>query len=575
VSRQPTRVAGLAALALTLAAPAAWAAQAVPPTAAAPQTAAAPDPEADVSRPAAVLVGGEPILWITAGTGPYTTEFRAGRISGRLDGIVRDRALRTATVVVTEVDGSSELRVGSQLVMVVTQRDAASLGTSRASLAQQYARVFEEAIRAERLRYAPATLIRSGILGLLATLVFAVTVWTIVRLTRALRRPLTARLASRTTALDVLQEEVLAGGRLTRLLTRTILAVRIVLILVAFNLYLSVVLGLFPWTRPVSRRLFDYAYTPVRTVVAAFAGYLPNLLFVVVIAGMIYVAIRLVGAFFRSIEQGRLAFARFPSEWADPTNKIARVLLVAFGLVVAFPYLPASDSPAFAGVSVFIGVLVSLSSSSALSNMIAGIVMTYTGAFRIGDRVKLGDAFGDIIATTLLATRVRTIKNEEVTIPNSVVIGSAVTNYTREAATRGLILHTTVTIGYDTPWRTIHGLLIEAARGTPGILAEPAPFVWQTALNDFYVSYEINAYTASASEMIDIYAALHARIQDTFYAAGVEIMSPHYTSIRDGNTIAIPEASRGPGYEPGGFRVETRHTERPLAVPGGAHTPGQ
>ena len=124
------------------------------------------------------------------------------------------------------------------------------------------------------------------------------------------------------------------------------------------------------------------------------------------------------------------------------------------------------------------------------------------------------------------------------------MIGSAVTNYTREAATRGLILHTTVTIGYDTPWRTIHGLLIEAARGTPGILAEPAPFVWQTALNDFYVSYEINAYTASARDMIDIYAALHARIQDTFYAAGVEIMSPHYTSLRDGNTVAIPEASR-------------------------------
>jgi len=205
---------------------------------------------------------------------------------------------------------------------------------------------------------------------------------------------------------------------------------------------------------------------------------------------------------------------------------------------------------------VFMGVLVSLSSSSALSNMIAGIVMTYTGAFRIGDRVKLGDTFGDIIETSLLATRIRTIKNEDVTIPNSLVIGSAVTNYTREASTRGLILHTTVTIGYDAPWRTIHGLLIEAARATPGVLAEPAPFVWQTALNDFYVSYEINAYTASPQDMIDIYAALHARIQDTFFAAGVEIMSPHYTSIRDGNTVAMPEAFRPPAYEPRGFRLE-------------------
>ena len=232
------------------------------------------------------------------------------------------------------------------------------------------------------------------------------------------------------------------------------------------------------------------------------------------------------------------------------------MLLIAFGLVVAFPYLPASNSPAFTGVSVFVGVLVSLASSSALSNMIAGIVLTYTGAFRLGDRVKVGDAFGDIIETSLLATRVRTIKNEEVTIPNSIALGTAVINYTREAHTRGLILHTTVTIGYDAPWRQVHQLLMDAALATSGILADPQPFVWQTALNDFYVTYEINAYTASPKDMIDIYAELHSRIQDAFYAAGVEIMSPHFTSIRDGNTIAIPAALRPPDYRPQGFRVE-------------------
>jgi small-conductance mechanosensitive channel len=196
---------------------------------------------------------------------------------------------------------------------------------------------------------------------------------------------------------------------------------------------------------------------------------------------------------------------------------------------------------------VFVGVLVSLASSSALSNMIAGIVLTYTGAFRLGDRVKLGDAFGDIIETTLLATRIRTIKNEEITIPNSIALGSAVTNYSRAAHTLGLILHTSVTIGYDTPWRTVHDLLIRAALDTPGVLHEPRPFVWQTALNDFYVAYELNAYTASPRDMIDTYAALHARIQDAFVAAGVEIMSPHYTALRDGNAAAIPTAIGSPG----------------------------
>jgi small-conductance mechanosensitive channel len=276
----------------------------------------------------------------------------------------------------------------------------------------------------------------------------------------------------------------------------------------------------------------------------------------VVIAAIIHGAIRLVGLVFEQIHQGRIVFANFPAEWAAPTNKIVRVLLIAFGVVVAFPYLPASDSPAFAGVSVFMGVLISLASSSALSNMIAGIVLTYTGAFRLGDRVKVGDSFGDIIEASLLATRVRTIKNEDITIPNSVVLGSSVVNYSRQATTLGLILHTSVTIGYDAPWRRVHELLIEAALATPGVREEPRPFVWQTALNDFYVTYEINAYTSSPRDMIDIYAALHARIQDAFYAAGVEIMSPHYTALRDGNTMAIPESSRVPGYRPPAFRVE-------------------
>jgi small-conductance mechanosensitive channel len=300
----------------------------------------------------------------------------------------------------------------------------------------------------------------------------------------------------------------------------------------------------------------SYVFAPLRALGLGLIAYLPKLVFLVVITAVVTVAIRIVRAFFRQIADGRLVFASFPAEWAAPTDKIVRVLLIVFGLVVAFPFLPASDSPAFTGVSVFFGVLVSLASSSALSNAIAGIVLTYTSAFRLGDRVKIGDAFGDIIDTSLLATRIRTIKNEEVTIPNSIALGSAVTNYTRESQTRGLILHTAVTIGYNVPWRQVHALLLDAAQATRGILTDPKPFVWQTALNDFYVTYELNAYTASPQEMIDIYAELHAAIQDAFFAAGIEIMSPHYTSLRDGNTAAIPETFRPAGYEARGFRVE-------------------
>jgi len=522
------------------------------PTASPASAATSVDPEAEATS-SPVLLGGDPIIWITVGAGPYSPHFRAQRISQRLESVARDRGISDPTVTVTENEGSSELRAGSRLLMVVTQQDARSIGTARPSLAAQYARELENAIRSDRLRYAPAALARSGIYGVVATLTLALGIWIVSRVTRRLRTWIQRQWQQRG-PLRVQQAEI--ADRIGHTVDVIIRAVRVLVILLFVDLYLTYTLGLFPWTRAVSRALVGYVVSPFRAAGVAFLGYLPKLLFVLVIAGIIHVAIRLVSLFFNQVKHERIVFANFPAEWADPTNKIVRILLIAFGLVVAFPYLPASDSPAFAGVSVFMGVLFSLASSSALSNMIAGFVLTYTGAFRLGDRVKVGDSFGDIIETSLLATRVRTIKNEDITIPNSLVLGTSILNYTRESKTLGLILHTSVTIGYDAPWRQIHDLLIAAALETPGIVKEPRPFVWQTALNDFYVTYEINAYTKSPHDMIDIYAALHARIQDEFYAAGVEIMSPHFTAIRDGNSIAIPEAFRGAEYRAPAFRVQ-------------------
>ena len=544
--------------------PAAVLAQVAPGAAPTVQSAPASDPEAEPAQPAPVLVGGEPVIWITTGAGPYSAQYRADRIAQRLQEVVRDRGIHDPTVRVIDNADSSELRAGPRLLMVVTAQDAASLGAPRAAIAQQYARDLEQAIRDERWRYAPSTLIRSGIYGLLATLAFAVMVWLIHRLTRWARGRVEHLASHGPASLRALPSDLISPDRIAGTIDRIVRVVRLVLLLLAVDLYLTFVLGLFPWTRAVSLKLLGYVVAPAKVAAAAVLGYLPKFLFVVVIGAIIYLAIKLVALFFHQIERGRLVFPKFPAEWADPTNKIVRVLLIAFGVVAAFPYLPASDSPAFAGVSVFMGILVSLASSSALSNMIAGIVLTYTGAFRLGDRVKLGDSFGDIIETALLATRIRTIKNEDITIPNSLVLGGSVINYSRNAQKLGLILHTSVTIGYDAPWRKIHDLLIAAALATRGVLPEPKPFVWQTALNDFYVTYEINAFTAQARDMIDIYAELHSRIQDSFFEAGVEIMSPHFTAVRDGNTIAIPPAFRPAGYVAPPFRVENSSPARSL-----------
>ncbi len=520
--------------------------------------AAAPSGDVEAENPPAapVLVGGEPAIWIVIGIGPYTPELRAERISERIRAIIRDRSIQDLKISIVEAGGSSELRIGQRLVMNVTRADVAAVGIPRLRIAQAYARDLENAIRTERLRYEPATLVRSSVYALLSTLALVGVLWLIGRFTRQLRSRLRGSRWLDSLRLHKLQ--IVTADRLMRTLSQFILIFRVLAIILVLDIYLTYVLGLFPWTRAVSLQLFDYLLAPLRVAGTAFLGYLPKLLFVLFIALVIYLAIRLVAVFFSAIQSGRIVFPDFPSEWADPTNKIVRLLLIAFGVVVAFPYLPASGSPAFTGVSVFMGVLISLASSSSLSNMIAGLVLTYTGAFRLGDRVQIGETYGDILKSSMLATRIRTIKNEEVTIPNSIVLNSSVINFSRKGKTPGLILHTSVTIGYDAPWRKIHELLIRAATETTGILSEPKPFVWQTALNDFYVTYEINAYTDKPQEINDIYAVLHAKIQDSFFEAGVEIMSPHYTSLRDGNTVAIPEQYRGPGYRPRGFQVDSR-----------------
>jgi len=265
---------------------------------------------------------------------------------------------------------------------------------------------------------------------------------------------------------------------------------------------------------------------------------------VLLIAGGTYVLIRILRVTAHAVEHGDISFPGFYSEWARPTSKLITIVLAILALVVMFPYLPGGDSPAFRGISIFIGVLVSLGSSSAMGNLIAGIILTYMHPYRVGDRVRISETVGDVQEKSLLVTRLRTVKNVEIILPNSMILGAHILNYTVQAEARGLILHTSVTVGYNAPWRAVHNLLIRAANGTDGILTTPDPFVLQTSLGDSYVTYEINAFTNRPSEMERILARMHERIQDEFNRAGVELLSPAYVSLRDGNTVAIPKESR-------------------------------
>ncbi|MEO5908719.1 MAG: mechanosensitive ion channel family protein, partial [Ginsengibacter sp.] len=234
----------------------------------------------------------------------------------------------------------------------------------------------------------------------------------------------------------------------------------------------------------------------------------------------------------------------------------------AFMVVVIYPYLPGSGSPVFQGVSVFLGFLFTFGSAGSLSNIISGLILTYMRLFKIGDRVKIADVTGDVIEKSLLVTRIRTIKNEIISIPNSTVMNSHTINYSSDAPGLGLILNTTVTIGYDVPWRKMYEALIEAALRTNYVLHDPKPFVLQTGLQDFYVAYQINAYIREANRQSDIYSELHQNIQDVCNEKGIEIMSPHYTSARDGNNTTIPEEYLPGDYKAPSFNISLKDNKK-------------
>jgi small-conductance mechanosensitive channel len=319
---------------------------------------------------------------------------------------------------------------------------------------------------------------------------------------------------------------------------------------------LPIIFSIFPFSRDWANTLFYLIWSPFKGLLISIWTYIPNLFKILVIYFVMKYVIKFVKYIFQEIEAEKLVLSDFHSDWAMPTFSIVQFLLYAFMFVLIFPYLPGSESAIFKGVSVFVGVLFSLGSSSAISNMVAGLVITYMRPFKIGDRIKIDNVTGDIIEKTLLVTRVRTIKNEVITIPNSSVLTENTTNYSIEAKDKGLIVNTTVTIGYDVPWPKVHKVLIEAARRTDMILDEPAPYVLQTSLEDFYVAYQINAYTREASKQALIYSSLHQNIQDVCNESDIEILSPHYRAARDGNMTTIPADYLPKDYKVPHFNVK-------------------
>ena len=368
-------------------------------------------------------------------------------------------------------------------------------------------------------------------------LLFKLTTWLFNKLKVRIQRLKDTKLKP----ISIQEYELLDTQKQVNLLVFLANLLRYAVMLLQLILTVPLLFSIFPQTKDLAYKLFSYIWDPIKSIFLGIVEYVPNLFTIFVIWLAVKYLVRLVHYLASEIQSERLKIGGFYADWAMPTFHIVRFLLYAFMIAMIYPYLPGSKSGVFQGISVFVGLIVSLGSSTVIGNIIAGLVITYMRPFKLGDRIKLNDTTGNVIEKTPLVTRIRTPKNEVVTIPNSFIMSSHTVNFSQSARDYGLIIHSEVSVGYDIPWRKTHQLLVEAALNTPGVVDDPRPFVLETSLQDYYPVYQVNAYIKDANQLAQVYSDLHQNIQDRFNEEGIEIMSPHYIATRDGSETTIPK----------------------------------
>ena len=488
-----------------------------------------------------VVAEGDTLFYLFTKRGGYTPQQRAQMTGAAIEEIGKRFNLRPDSVSIDHSDIVSDLMYGNKVLLSLTDQDALWEGVSRDSLAKErqvnvITKLHE--MKAEHSIWRMAKRI-------LYFLLVIVGQYLLFRLTNWLFRKLKVRILrlkdTKIKPVSIQGYELLDAQKQANLLVFLAGIGRYILMGIQLVITVPLIFIIFPQTEGLAYRLLGYIWNPIRNIFVDIIDYIPNLFTIVVIWYAVKYLVRMVLYLAREIEAGRLKFNGFYPDWAMPTFHIVRFLLYAFMIAMIYPYLPGSDSGVFQGISVFVGLIVSLGSSTVIGNIIAGLVITYMRPFKMGDRIKLNDTTGDIIEKTPLVTRIRTPKNEVVTVPNSFIMSSHTVNYSTSAREYGLIIHSEVSIGYDIPWRQVNQILIDAALNTPGVVDDPRPFVLETSLSDWYPVYQINAYIKEAHKMSQIYSDLHQTIQDKFNEAGIEIMSPHYMAVRDGNATTTPK----------------------------------
>lgn len=448
------------------------------------------------------------------------------------------------SVYVYESDFFSDVMAGNEVVLSVTDIDGLWQNKTRQELAAEYCKIIKAKIQDIHEEYG----LHQKLYGLLWVVIIIVVQTILIKATlwfyRRWRYRLLRRVMRWSIPLMVRDYEVLNVRRRGITFLFFFRLIRTIVVLIQLFISVPLLFSVFPETKTFAYTIFGYIWNPFVDIVMAVVGYLPNLFKIIVIILCFRYLVKSIHYLSDEISSGKLKITGFYPDWAQPTYLILRILLYSFMFIMIWPLLPSSDSQIFQGVSVFIGVIVSLGSTSIIGNVMAGLVMTYMRPFKEGDFIRFGEVEGFVIEKTALVTRVRTRKNEVITIPNSNLMSAQTSNYTFAAANYGIIVHTKVTIGYDMKHELIENLLLASAKATKYLLQKPLPFVRVTSLDDFYVEYEINAYTHHSEHLSDIYSELHQNILDHFHEAGVEIMSPHIFAHRDNLELQIPKSDK-------------------------------
>lgn len=476
---------------------------------------------------ASVILDGH-VLFRIRGVTAYPAEVRAGAISDRIEAIASNQALTLDALRIEEAPDRSVVKFSDEMVVAVFDADAEIEGLSRQILAETYRIRIKEAVAGYRHDRSPRVLVLHTLYALGATAAFALLVFLLIRAFGRLDHFLEQRYRAKVVGMQAKALRVVEAERLWEAVRSLQRMTRGLVLLVLAFLYSEFVLGLYPWTRPFSQRLLSLFIDPLRAIALAIVDAVPSLIFLVVLTVVVRYGLKVLKLYFAEVGRGTIRHAGFDPDWAMPTFRILRLVVIAFAVIVAYPHVPGSQSEAFKGVSILLGVIFSLGSSSSVANLIAGYTMIYRRAFKVGDRIKIDEVIGDVTEMRLQVTHLRSVKNEEITIPNSTILNSVVINFSKLARERGLILHTIVGIGYETPWRQVEAMLIEAANRTPGLLREPPPYVLQRSLDDFAVKYELNVYCDQPQESLKLSTALHRNILDLFNEHGVQIMTPAY-----------------------------------------------